>query len=416
MIDPETAAAAPESADLVIAGGGLVGATLGLAAARGGLTVAIVDRERPEDYLDAAFDGRASAIAFSSKRLFAELGLWEAMLPFAGAIHDIRVTDGASPLFLHYDHREVGDEALGWIVENQAIRAALFRATADHPRISWRHGAAITGWREDGASIVAATDGGMAIRAALLVAADGRRSRLRAEAGIRTSEWSYNQSGIVCTAVHELGHANIAHERFLPAGPFAILPLPDRDGKHRSSIVWTERSDVAAAIMQLPLERFEAELRSRFGDFLGQVTTEGRRWSWPLGVVLAERYTAPRFALAGDAAHGMHPIAGQGFNMGLRDVAALAEQLVDARRVGLDIGAADVLARYERWRHFDNGAMIAVTDMLNRLFSNDIAPLKLARDLGLGIVNRLPPVRRMFMRHAMGNVGELPRLMRGEPL
>jgi 2-octaprenyl-6-methoxyphenol hydroxylase len=416
MTERAGAAEAGEQVDLAIAGGGLVGSTLALAAASGGLEVAIVDRERPEDYLDVAFDGRASAIAFSSRRLFAELGIWDDMLPFAGAIEDIRVTDGASPLFLHYDHREVGDEPLGWIVENQAIRSALYRATTAHPRIRWRHGASITGWREDGASVIAATGGGADIRASLLVAADGRRSRLRGAAGIRTSEWRYNQSGIVCTAVHEHDHGNIAHERFLPAGPFAILPLPDRDGKHRSSIVWTERSDVAAAIMDLPLERFEAELRSRFGDFLGHVATEGRRWSWPLGVVLAERYTAPRFALAGDAAHGMHPIAGQGFNMGLRDVAALAEQLVDARRVGLDIGAADVLARYERWRHFDNGAMIAVTDLLNRLFSNEIAPIKLARDLGLGIVNRLPPVRRLFMRHAMGNVGELPRLMRGEPL
>lgn len=406
----------PEKADLVIAGGGLVGATLGIAAADGGLNVVIADREQPEDFLDRGFDGRSSAIAFSSKRLFTELGLWDAMEPYAGAILDIRVTDGASPLFLHYDHSEVGEEPLGWIVENQAIRSALYRKAVDHPRISWLHGTSIAGWQAEAGYTDVATDRGGTIRASLLVAADGRRSRLRGLAGIRTSEWQYNQTGIVCTAVHEEDHLNVAHERFLPAGPFAILPLPDRDGRHRSSIVWTERTDIAAAIMQLPQERFEQELRSRFGSFLGHVTTKGGRWSWPLGLMMADSYVAPRFALAGDAAHGMHPIAGQGLNMGLRDVAALAEEMVDARRVGLDVGAADVLARYQRWRRFDNTAMLAVTDVLNRLFSNEIGPLKLARDVGLAVVNRIPPLRRTFMQHAMGTVGDLPRLLRGEPL
>lgn len=402
--------------DLIIAGGGLVGTTLALAAARNGLSVAIIDQGHPGDYLNASYDGRSSAIAYSSRRMFGMLGVWEEMLPDAGEIRDIRITDGASPLYLHYDHREVGDEPLGWIVENQAIRRALLGATLNHPNIRWHHGDTVTSWQTEPADVRVTTGRDCQMSAALLVAADGRNSRLRTQAGIRTSEWTYNQTGIVCTAIHEHPHDNVAHERFLPAGPFAILPLPDREGWHRSSIVWTERSDIAAAIMQLDQTGFEAELRSRFGNFLGEVTTEGGRWSWPLGVVHAEKYIAPRLVLAGDAAHGIHPIAGQGFNMGLRDVAALAEELVNARRVGLDIGGADVLARYQRWRHFDNTAMLGVTDVLNRLFSNNIPPVRLARDLGLGAVNRLPGLRRLFMRHAMGTTGDLPRLLAGEPI
>ncbi|MEQ8707928.1 MAG: UbiH/UbiF/VisC/COQ6 family ubiquinone biosynthesis hydroxylase [Rhodospirillales bacterium] len=405
-----------EAVDLAIAGGGLVGATLALAAARNGLSVAVIDQGHPGDYLNAAYDGRSSAIAYSSHRMFRILDVWDDMLSDAGEIRDIRITDGASPLYLHYDHRDVRDEPLGWIVENQAIRRALLGATLNHPRIRWHHGTSVTSWQAEPAGVSVSTADDRQIPASLLVAADGRNSRLRTLARIRTSEWTYRQTGIVCTAVHEHPHDNVAHERFLPGGPFAILPLPDRDGRHRSSIVWTERSDMAAAIMQLDQAGFEAELRTRFGDFMGRVTTEGGRWSWPLGVVHAEKYVAPRFVLAGDAAHGIHPIAGQGFNMGLRDVAALAEELVNARRVGLDIGGADVLARYQRWRHFDNTAMLGVTDLLNRLFSNDIPPVRLARGLGLAAVNRLPGLKRLFMHHAMGTTGELPRLLAGEPI
>jgi 2-octaprenyl-6-methoxyphenol hydroxylase len=225
-------------------------------------------------------------------------------------------------------------------------------------------------------------------------------------------EWRYPQTGIVCTVAHELGHQGVAHERFLPPGPFAILPL-----KHnRSSLVWTERADLAPALLALDEAAFAAEMGRRFGDFLGATRVVGARWSYPLSLLHAERYVAPRLALVGDAAHCMHPIAGQGLNLGLRDVAALAEVLTDARRLGLDIGAASVLERYQRWRRFDSVALLAVTDSLNRLFSNDLAPLRLARDLGLAAVDRLPPLKRLFMRHAMGTVGKLPRLLEGEAL
>ncbi len=225
-------------------------------------------------------------------------------------------------------------------------------------------------------------------------------------------EWSYPQTGIVCTVHHERPHLGIAVEHFLPAGPFAILPMTG----DRSSIVWTERAALAPRMMALGEAEFLAELSHRFGDFLGKLTIVGPRWSYPLSLMHAQNYVGQRLALIGDAAHVIHPIAGQGLNLGLRDVAALAELIVDARRLGLDIGNPDTLARYERWRRFDNTTLAVVTDGLNRLFSNSLAPLAAVRDVGLAIVNRLPPAKRFLMRHAMGMVGDLPRLVRGERL
>jgi 2-octaprenyl-6-methoxyphenol hydroxylase len=259
-------------------------------------------------------------------------------------------------------------------------------------------------------------DGGV-VKARLAVACDGRESPLRAAAGIGVARWQYPQTGIVAAIEHEHPHDGIAHERFLSAGPFAMLPLPDSaDGVHRSSIVWTERADLAPQMLALPAADFAAEIERRFGDTLGRVTAAGQRWSYPLGFIQADRYVAERLALVGDAAHAIHPIAGQGLNLGLRDVAALAECVVDAARLGLDIGTAAALDRYERWRRFDNLVLAATTDGLNRLFSNDLPPLRLARDLGLAAVNRLPAAKRLFMRHAMGMIGDLPRLVRGEAL
>jgi 2-octaprenyl-6-methoxyphenol hydroxylase len=259
--------------------------------------------------------------------------------------------------------------------------------------------------------------GGRGVRAALAVACDGRESPQRSAAGIGVARWRYTQTGIVCSITHERPHHGIAQERFLTAGPFAVLPLPDsEDGAHRSSIVWTERAELVPAMLVLPDGEFAAEIQQRFGDSLGRLGVAGPRWSYPLGLLHADRYVAHRLALAGDAAHSIHPIAGQGLNLGLRDVAALAECLVDAARLGLDIGAAGVLERYERWRRVDTLMLVGVTDALNRLFSNDMGPVRLARDLGLGLVERVPPLKRVFMRHAMGMLGDLPRLVRGEAL
>src|SRR5690606_22090543 len=289
------------------------------------------------------------------------------------------------------------------------MRIALQKAVAAEPAIRLVAPQSVT--RIDyGAQVTATLGDGGTVTARLCFAADGRNSPSRAAAGIRTIGWDYGQTGIVCTVEHELPHEGVAQEYFLPGGPFAILPMVG----NRSSLVWTEKTADAKAILALDDAAFAAEMRARFGDYLGDCTPVGPRWSYPLTLQLARDYVRPRLALIGDAAHGIHPIAGQGLNLGLRDVAAAAEVVVDAARLGLDIGALDVLERYQRWRRFDNVALSLVTDGLNRLFSNDIAPIRLARDLGLGAVAQMGPLRRFFMRHAAGMVGDLPRLLRGE--
>ncbi len=408
--------------EVLIVGGGMVGLTLGLTLAGAGVETVVVDREDPAQVQDAAFDGRASAIARGSQLALAGAGLWDAMAPSAQPILDIRVSDGrigagASSLFLHYDHREVGDAPLGCIVENRAIRRALHDEAGRRAGLRLAAPAQVASLERGPAGVEARLDDGSKLTARLAVAAEGRNSTLRQAAGIRTTSWSYPQSGIVCTVAHERPHHGVAHEHFLPSGPFAMLPMIDaEDGTHRSSIVWTEKRDLAPAMMALDGHDFAREISRRFGDSLGRLEAIGGRWCYPLALLYAERSVDKRLALVGDSAHGIHPIAGQGLNLGLRDVAALAETVVDARRLGLDVGGPGVLARYERWRRTDSLLLIAATDGLNRLFSNDIAPLRLARDLGLAAVNRVPPLKRFFMNHAMGLVGDLPRLIRGEAL
>jgi 2-octaprenyl-6-methoxyphenol hydroxylase len=281
--------------------------------------------------------------------------------------------------------------------------------------------AAITGVNAESGHALARLADGQTIKAALAVAADGRDSPLRAQAGISVIGWSYPQTGIVATVAHEKPHDGVAYEHFLPSGPFAILPMPPASRNeaptkyaNRSSLVWTEAKAKAPAMLALDEAGFDTEIARRFGGHLGATKTAGPRWSYPLSFHLARSFVAPRFALAGDCAHGIHPIAGQGLNLGLKDAAALAEVLLDAARLGQDIGALDVLKRYERWRRFDSFTLAASTDALNRLFSNDIAPLRAIRDVGLGIVDAIGPARRFFMRHAGGDIGKLPRLMRGE--
>ena len=399
-------------AEVLVIGGGLVGAALACALAQAGIEVVCVDREDPQALLAKAYDGRASAIALASQRALAGIGLWEGLAAEAEPIRDIRVSEAGSLFFLHYDSADTDSGAFGHMVENRVVRRALMTRAKVLPRLSLRAPDTVVDLVRADGGIEARLASGGRLRAALALAADGRNSATRVAAGIKVTGWHYEQAGIVCTVAHELPHGGIAHEHFLPAGPFAILPLQG----NRSSIVWTERAALAPAIMALDDVGFTAELAQRFGDFLGALEIVGPRWSYPLSLQFAETSIAPRLALVGDAAHAIHPIAGQGLNLGLRDVAALAEVLVDARRLGLDIGAFDVLARYECWRRFDNTLMMATTDFLNRLFSNDVPPLRLARDVGLAVVNELGPLKRLFTRHAMGVVGTLPRLLRGEPL
>jgi 2-octaprenyl-6-methoxyphenol hydroxylase len=406
-----------EHVDIAIVGGGMVGGTLAVALAEAGLAVALVDRADPAAVVEEGYDGRTSAIAHATHRLLQALGLWARLVPHAEPILDIRVSDGPSLLFLHYDHRALGEDPLGYIVDNRAIRRALQARIAGLESLHVHAPAQLSGHADDASGVSLALADGTAIRAAALIAADGSDSRLRHEAGIAASQWDYGQTAIVCTMGHDTPHRGVAHERFLPAGPFAVLPMTDDpEHGHRSSIVWTERTALVPAMLALSDAEFSLELHRRFGPWLGAVRVIGGRWSYPLRYLHAERYVGPRFALVGDAAHTMHPIAGQGLNIGLRDVAALAEVLVEAKRLGLDPGTATVLERYQRWRRFDNQVLMTVTDSLNRLFSNDLAPVRLVRDVGLAAVNRIEPLKRFFMRHAMGTVGELPRLLRGEAL
>lgn len=407
--------------DVLIVGGGLVGATLAGALASAGIDTILVDREDPKAVLDAGFDGRASAIAAGSRHMMEAIGLWAEVAPAAQAIRDIRVSDGrigrrASRFALHYDHREVG-EPFGHIVENREIRRAQQRFLARQE--SLRHLAPLgvaRVMRRPGEAEAILTDG-RRVRAALVCACDGRGSALRQEAGIQSMSWTYPQAGIVATLEHEKPHRGVAFEHFLPSGPFAMLPMVDAPpGTRRSSIVWTERRDLSERMVNLSDRAFAGEVRRRFGGALGGVRPVGPRFRYPLSGHHAERYIERRLALVGDAAHAIHPIAGQGLNLGLRDVAALAECVVDARRLGLDVGARDVLERYQRWRRPDNLMLVAATDSLNRLFANDFGPLRLGRDLGLGVVDRIAPLKRVFMRHAMGLVGDLPRLIAGRPL
>ena len=403
--------ARPIDTEVAILGGGTVGMTLALALARAGIGVAVADRAAPGSVLAPVHDGRASAIALASQRLMRGIGVWEDVEDDAQPIFDIRVSDGDAPSFLHYDHRSLGGEPFGAMVENRHLRAAMHRA-ARREGIRLVAPAAVTGLTVERSGVRVALAGGRALRARLAVAADGGRSEVRGMAGIRTRGRRYPQTGIVLTVAHARPHAGIAHERFLAAGPFAILPLKG----NRSSLVWTERTGLAAAVLALDEKRFAEEVAVRFGDFLGSIEAEGPRWSYPLCLHQTESYFAERVALAGDAAHVLHPIAGQGLNLGLRDAAALAEVVVDAARLGLDPGGPQVLTRYQRWRRLDALALVAVTDSLNRLFSNDLAPLRAARDFGLAIVDRMPAVKRVLVNHARGTAGKLPRLLAGDAL
>lgn len=422
---PAMSANQTQTVEAVIVGAGMAGLTLAHALASAGIEVAVVDRADPASFTDAAFDGRTTAIADGSARVLDGIGLWRDLAPKACPIDTIRVSDGDSLMFLHFDHAEVGDDALGHILENRDIRGLLLARAAEAAHIAMMAPATIeTVTRSRGGATVTLTDG-RSVRARVVLACDGRGSTLRREAGIPVTEWRYDQSSFVCTIAHKHSHQNIAHERFLPGGPFAILPMRDLEKpiktasgelRHAASIVWSEANDLVPAIKGFDDDAFTDALGRRVGGFLGEIALASPRWVHPLGLSHATRYTDERLALVGDAAHAIHPIAGQGLNMGIRDVAALAEVLVDARRLGRDIGDPDILADYERWRRFDNMLLAVVTDNLTRLFSNDIAPVRAARDLGLGIVNAIPAARKFSMRHAMGVVGDLPRLVRGEAL
>lgn len=413
--------------DIVIVGGGLAGGLAAVALARAGFHCAVVDAANPVKMREAAFDGRTTAISYASARVFRRLGLWDAVAHEAEPIRDILVTDGraksrfndgaVSSFALHFDSEELEDATpLGWIVENRFLRNAIFDAIETEKNVDLFAPAKRAGANFNDGSAEVLLANGETITGSLIVAADGRLSALRGEAAIKTNEWRYKQTGIVVTVAHERSHEGVAQEFFLPSGPFAILPMTPvhEDGqitKHRSSLVWTEREDAAPAYMALDDEAFRTEIENRFGSYLGAVSLAGPRWSYPLAFTLAQSFIAPRLALIGDAAHAIHPIAGQGYNLGVKDIAALVDVVTEARGVGLDIGAMTVLQNYQRWRRFDSATLALGTDLLNRLFSNDFPPLRFARDIGMEAVGKIAPLRKIFMRHAGADLGSLPSLM-----
>jgi 2-octaprenyl-6-methoxyphenol hydroxylase len=392
-----------------IVGAGPVGGTLACRLAMAGVATAIVDRAPLPPMEHPAFDGRAYAIAASPRRLLEAAGLWDKLPQPTCPIRDIRVTDGrvgrpASPLHLHFATRDLGAEAgpFGWMVEARSLRVALnaHMAALSALRI-FAPARADVERQPDG--VVVRVAGGPDIACRLVIAAEGRGSALREAAGIPVTRLPYGQTGIVCAVAHERPHHNVALEHFLPSGPFAQLPMcAAADAPHVSAIVWTERDRLARIILGLDDARFAREVGRRLGDHLGAVRPIGRRWSYPLEAMIAHRYTDTRLALVGDAAHGIHPIAGQGLNLGFRDVEVLAGLVIDAVASGVDPGAPALLARYQRQRRPDNLAMLAATDALDRLFSNDRRVVRMARDLGIAAVHRVPPLKRMFMRQAMG--------------
>ncbi len=404
--------------DIVIAGAGYVGLATAVAikAARPELSVLIVDAA-PEGVWQR--DTRAVAIAAAATRMLDQLGCWQQIAPQAQAmtemiITDSRTSDPVRPVFLTFDGEVGPGEAFAHMVFNIDLNGAL-RARAQELGVELREGLGVSGFETGAAETRVTLADGAIIDARLLIAADGIKSRLREMAGIKTVHWQYGQSGIVCTVHHERPHNGRAEEHFLPAGPFATLPLaPDADGNNRSSIVWTERTEDADRLVNSDIIVFEHELEQRFGLQFGEIRVEGRPRAWPLGLTLARDFVKPRFALVGDAAHGIHPIAGQGLNLGFKDAAALAEIIVEADRLGMDIGQLDILQRYERWRRFDTVQMGITTDVLNRLFSNDITPVRAIRDFGLGLVDRMPRLKDFFIRQASGLSPQSPRLLRGE--
>jgi len=406
---------ADDQVDVLIAGGGFAGLTLAVALRQGlgpSVSVTVADPMLGRSHDN---DERASAIVAAARRLFETLGVWEDVADGAQPILDMIVTDSriddvVRPTFLTFGGEVEPGEPFAHMVENRHLIDALAeRALAKGIDL---RSVAVTDFasRSDGVDVTLA-DGSM-IEASLLVAADGARSKLRERAGIATHGWDYDQSGIVVTVGHERDHHGRAEEHFLPSGPFAILPLTGK----RSSLVWTEKRAEAARITALGEEEFHRELEQRFGLHLGEIKTLDKPRSFPLGYFVARSFIGERLALIGDAAHVIHPIAGQGLNLGLKDVAALAEVVVDAARLGIDIGQADVLDRYQRWRRFDTMAMGLATNSLNFLFSNESTLLRTVRDIGLGMVDRMPPLKGMFIRQAAGLAGEVPRLLKGEAL
>jgi 2-octaprenyl-6-methoxyphenol hydroxylase len=401
-----------ERADVIILGGGLVGLTLAIALDRHGLSAIVVDPADPETVAAPAYDGRATAVASASWRMLETIGVGEALEGEGCPIRTIRVSDGLRPGGLVFDP-PADDDPLGMMFENRRLRAALRERALAAEKVALLMPARAAEIVRDGAGVRVALEDGRLAAAPLLIGAEGRGSPTREAAGIAMARWSYDHSAIVVTVAHERHHGNIAYEIFYPSGPFAILPmLPGT----RSAIVWSVPAADAAAVIDLPERAMAAEISKRMGGFLGKVEMAGPRWTYPLGFHHAATITAERLALVGDAAHGIHPIAGQGLNLGFRDAAALAQVLVEGARLGMDLGDAQLLARYERWRSLDTFLVAAATDGLTRVYGIPGRAASAVRRFGMGMVGRIGPLRDRLMAEARGESGDLPLLLRGLPI
>jgi 2-octaprenyl-6-methoxyphenol hydroxylase len=404
-------------ADVIIVGGGLNGPALGLALARAGLTVTVIDAQPARARAEAAFDGRAYALAIASKRLLSAIGVWGRVEDQVQPILDIKASDGRagegpSRHFLDFASAEIEEGPMGFMLEDRHLYAAFLAAMQETAGLTHVPATTVTAQEPGPAGVEVTLSDGRTISARVLAGCDGRQSATASRAGIKRTGKSYGQTALVCAVEHEKPHGGTAQQFFMPSGPLAILPLKG----NRSSIVWSETDAAARAISALDDVDFLDILRPRFGDYLGEIRLAGPRFSYPLNLTLANAYVAPRVALVGDAAHGVHPIAGQGLNLGFRDVAALAEVLVSAIRRGEDIGALDVLERYQSWRRFDSTTLALGMDTVNTLFSNDNPVLRTGRDLGLGMVQAIAPLRRAFIRQAAGLSDNSPRLLTGRAL
>ncbi|MGH1464651.1 MAG: UbiH/UbiF/VisC/COQ6 family ubiquinone biosynthesis hydroxylase [Cognatishimia sp.] len=398
--------------DILIAGGGLNGPALALGLAQAGFSVTMVDARPIRARADSNFDGRGYALALASKRLLDAIGVWPAVQADAQPMLHVKVSDGRagegpSPFFLHFDHAELEEGPMGYMLEDRYLYRAFVTAVQKENRITVISEDSVISQAVSDAGVTVNLASGKSLNAKLLVGCDGRQSGVAKRAGVKRTGWAYGQTALVCAIDHEKPHGGVAHQLFMPPGPLAILPLSG----NRSSIVWSETNDNAKAIHALSDADYLEVLRPRFGDFLGEISLAGARFSYPLTLSVANNFIAERMALVGDAAHGMHPIAGQGLNAGLRDVGALVQVLSEAKARGEDIASPLVLERYEQWRRFDTATLVAATDITNKLFSNDNPLLRLGRDIGMGAVNAMPGLRRRFIREAAGLTGELPKLM-----
>ena len=398
--------------DIAIVGGGLNGPILALALAQAGISTTVIDALTTKVRKNPSFDGRSYAVALTSQRLLNNIGLWADIKDNAQPMLEIKVSDGRagegpSPFFMHFDHAEIEDGPMGYMVQDRYLRRTLLGAITSNPNITHLSDQTVVSQDAANGGITVTLASGKAITARALIGCDGRGSGTAQRAGIKRIGWGYGQTALVCAIEHEKPHGGIAHQFFMPAGPLAILPLTG----NRSSIVWSETEANATAFNALSDEEYLTMLRPRIGDFLGEISLAGARYSYPLALSMTDRLVADRVALVGDAAHGLHPIAGQGLNAGMRDIAALFQIISEAQKRGEDYGNLAVLKRYEEWRRFDNTALALTTDTFNKLFSNDNPLLRLGRDLGMGLINAVPSLRRVIIREAAGLSGDLPDLM-----